>query len=196
MFWIFSEISFGIGSAETGSFNEYINSPQGAGENLTGKNSNPVQAVNEAKTTNEAPQVDSQGMPASWQTCAETGNCAAAIAESPSWDFVAASVEKPVDKNIQSTPTDSQPVSQGVPARWQACAKDNDCTAVVVDCVSWEPLNKKYLPKFFKDLNSCLASIDPGFQPQVLCVDRACKTTGKTTHVSWEEWLNEMRNYQ
>jgi len=88
---------------------------------------------------------------------------------------------------------DSQPALQGVPAQWQACSLTSDCTAVVVDCASWEPLNKKFLHRIAKNLNSCSASIDPGFQPETVCVHKACQTTQKTTRVSWEEWLSQMR---
>jgi hypothetical protein len=93
----------------------------------------------------------------------------------------------------KSEDTDTGPALQGIPAQWKACAMDSDCTAGVADCESWEPLNKKYLPKLSENLNSCSASIDPGFQPQTVCVDKACKITEKTTNVSWEEWLNEMQ---
>lgn len=95
------------------------------------------------------------------------------------------------DKN--SVKEDSQPVLQGIPSKWEVCAKDSDCTAVVVDCMTWDPLNKKYLKELAKNLNSCSGSIDPGFQPETVCVNKTCKTTEKTTNVSWEEWLSEMR---
>jgi hypothetical protein len=89
---------------------------------------------------------------------------------------------------------DSKPVMlPGIPAKWKTCALDSECTAVVADCVSWDVLNKKYLNKIYRNLNSCSESVDPGFKPEVVCVDRRCKTTQKTTDVSWEEWLNEMR---
>ena len=92
-----------------------------------------------------------------------------------------------------SIKSDSQPLLQGIPAKWQACAINSDCTAAVADCVSWEALNKKYLKKLSKNLNSCSATIDPGFQPETVCVKKACKTTDKTTLVSWQEWLSAMR---
>lgn len=110
-----------------------------------------------------------------------------------------------VDKNVNSTSavknearknpdeTDTKQVLQGIPSKWQACTMDSDCTAAVADCVSWEPLNKKYLDKISKNLHSCSASIDPGFQPETLCVAKMCKTTEKTTDVSWEDWLRERR---
>ncbi len=82
---------------------------------------------------------------------------------------------------------------QGIPAQWKACTIDSDCTAGVVDCMSWQPLNKKYLHKLVKDLDPCLSSVDPGFQPQAVCINKACQTTDKSTDVTWEEWLSEMR---
>jgi hypothetical protein len=92
----------------------------------------------------------------------------------------------------KSDKTDSKPVLQKISAKWRICAIDNDCTSAAADCVSWESLNKKYLNKISKNLNSCSESIDPGFQPESICVDKVCKTTEKTTNVSWEEWLSEM----
>lgn len=82
---------------------------------------------------------------------------------------------------------------KAIPYKWKMCAEDSDCTAAVVDCVTWDSLNKKYLKKLSKELNSCSESIDPGFQPVTVCIDKACKTTEKTTDVSWEEWLSKMR---
>ncbi len=97
-------------------------------------------------------------------------------------------VEKRADKQ------DTKPSGlQSIPGRWKACDADSECTAGVVDCVSWEALNKKYLHKLGKDLNACVASIDPGFQPQTACVAKTCQTTNKSTNVSWEEWLNDMQ---
>jgi len=110
-----------------------------------------------------------------------------------------------VNKEINPTPAahdkfkehsvkeDSQAVLQGISAKWQACSVSSDCTAVVADCALWEPLNKKYLNRIAENLNSCSASIDPGFQPETVCVHKACQLTEKTTHVSWEEWLSQMR---
>ena len=116
------------------------------------------------------------------------------------------SVWGPVNKNINpiyvikensvkadSVQEDSQPGWQGISTHWQACSITSDCTAVVVDCASWEALNKKYLNRIAKSMNSCSASIDPGFQPETVCVNKACKITDKTTHVSWQEWLSQMR---
>lgn len=80
---------------------------------------------------------------------------------------------------------------QGIPVKDQACVKDSDCTAGVVDCDSWEPYNKMFSNELFKNTGSCPASIDPGFQPAVLCVAKACKTSEKTTRVSWDDWLSE-----
>jgi len=112
------------------------------------------------------------------------------------------SVESLVNKDIAPMPVDdktkenlvkAEPLLPGIPAQWQVCSIDSDCTAVVADCVSWEPLNKKYLTKLSKNLNFCSTSIDPGFQPKTVCVKKACKATDKTTLVSWQEWLSEMR---
>jgi hypothetical protein len=82
----------------------------------------------------------------------------------------------------------------GIPAAWRACQADRDCTAVAADCATWEPVNKKYLSKFTKYLNSCTSSIDPGFQPQAVCNAKACQTTDKTTGVSWKEWISAMKD--
>ena len=113
--------------------------------------------------------------------------------------------DTPVDKNINPGPatndehgkkpdeTDAKPVLSGIPFKWKACAVDSDCTAGVVDCVSWVPLNKKYLHKLSKNLRSCSASVDPGFQPEAVCVAKVCQTTEKSTNVSWEEWLSKIK---
>jgi hypothetical protein len=92
-----------------------------------------------------------------------------------------------------SVNADSPPVLQGISAKWQVCTTDSDCTATVADCATWEALNKKYLSKIAKNLKLCSVSIDPGFQPETVCVAKACKTTDKNTQVSWEEWLSAMR---
>ena len=70
---------------------------------------------------------------------------------------------------------------------------DSDCTAVAADCVTWEAINKRYLGKIIKDLNSCTTAVDPGFQPESICAQKTCQTTEKTTNVSWEEWLSATR---
>ena len=113
--------------------------------------------------------------------------------------------ESPIDKKINlshatndetgqnSEETNIKPVLQGIPAQWQACAVDSDCTAGVVDCVSWEAINKKYLKKLSENLRSCSASIDPGFQPEAVCVKKFCESTKKITHVSWAEWLSQIK---
>jgi hypothetical protein len=80
---------------------------------------------------------------------------------------------------------------QGIPAKDQTCATDSDCTAGVVDCVSWEPFNKKYSHELFKKSNPCPDSIDPGFQPVTVCAAKVCKATDKTTDVSWDDWLRD-----
>jgi len=85
-------------------------------------------------------------------------------------------------------------VLQGILPKWKVCAADSDCTAVVADCVLWEPINKKYTHKILRNLNSCSASIDPGFQPVTVCVDRVCQATAKSTLVSWQEWLGKMKS--
>lgn len=94
-----------------------------------------------------------------------------------------------VGKNPEGA--DSKPALRGIPAKWQGCATDSDCTAGVADCVSWEALNKEYLPDLFKDLSSCSASIDPGFQPEAVCAHKQCEITEKNTNVSYEEWLSK-----
>lgn len=111
-----------------------------------------------------------------------------------------------VDKNVKPTHAkndehgknsdekDTGPVLQGIPAKWRACTMDSDCTAGVLDCVSWDALNKKHLKELSKNLRSCSASIDPGFQPEAACVHKACQITGKITDVSWEEWYNKIRS--
>lgn len=144
LFLIFYGTGFGDEGNSAGSFNDYINSPEGASGSPVDKNIDLSHAAHHEDRKNQ---------------------------------------EK----------TDTKQPLQGIPAKWQACAKDSDCTAAVADCVSWEPLNKKYLHKLSKNLNSCSASIDPGFQPESICVGQACQTTEKTTNVSWEEWLGEMR---
>jgi hypothetical protein len=97
------------------------------------------------------------------------------------------------DLKKESNKEGPAPVLKAIPYKWKTCTIDSDCTAVVADCVSWDSLNKKYLKKVSKDLNACSGSIDPGFQPVTVCVDKECKTTEKTTDVSWEEWLSKMR---
>jgi hypothetical protein len=116
--------------------------------------------------------------------------------------------EAPIDKNavpkevtnkevtnseVRKSPdkADTKRSLQGIPAKDQTCAIDSDCTAGVVDCVSWEPFNKKYLHELFKKSTSCPASIDPGFQPVTVCVAKVCKATEKTTDASWDDWLGE-----
>ena len=86
---------------------------------------------------------------------------------------------------------DENPSMRAIPLKWQGCAIDSDCTAAVVDCVSWEPVNKSYLDKIPRDSKICSQSIDPGFQPQAVCLAKHCVTTEQTTTVSWQEWLNE-----
>ena len=87
----------------------------------------------------------------------------------------------------------SRVILQGISSKWNVCHIDSDCTAVVADCVSWDSINKKYLRKIIKNLNSCSDVIDPGFQPETICAHKACKMTDKTTLVSWEEWLSQMQ---
>jgi hypothetical protein len=108
-----------------------------------------------------------------------------------------------VDKNASPTPLkkkedhkksekpDTKKSLQEIPSKDRTCAKDSDCTAGVADCVSWEPLNKKYVPELLKHSTSCSASIDPGFQPVTVCADKVCRTTDKFTDSSWDDWLNE-----
>ena len=91
----------------------------------------------------------------------------------------------------ESDKSDSKRSLQGIPAKDQTCATDSDCTAGVVDCVSWEPYNKKYLHELFKGSNPCPSSIDPGFQPVTVCVAKICKATEKTSDVSWDDWLRD-----
>jgi hypothetical protein len=83
-------------------------------------------------------------------------------------------------------------VVEGIPMDWQTCGADSDCTAAVVDCLTWDPVNKKYLSKL-SNWDSCSESIDPGFQPQAVCSHNRCRTTDNTTSVSWPEWLANMR---
>ncbi len=103
------------------------------------------------------------------------------------------SPKQETNNEVQETPdqTDIKKSLQGIPFKDQACVKDSDCTAGVVDCDSWEPYNKMFSKELFKNTGSCPASIDPGFQPVARCVAKACKTTEKTTAVSWDDWLNE-----
>jgi hypothetical protein len=96
------------------------------------------------------------------------------------------SKDKPQEKEAQDAPA----VLQGILPKWKSCAANSDCTAVVADCVSWEPINKKYVHKISKNLYSCAPSIDPGFQPVAVCANKVCKATDKTTLVSWKEWLS------
>jgi hypothetical protein len=111
--------------------------------------------------------------------------------------------EYSVDKNASPMPltkkedhkksdkSDTKKSLQGIPRKDQVCTKDSDCTSGVVECVSWEPLNKKYLKELFKHLTSCPASIDPGFQPATVCAAKVCETTDKFTDSSWDDWLNK-----
>jgi hypothetical protein len=85
---------------------------------------------------------------------------------------------------------------QGIPPKWKACLIDSDCTAAVADCASWDALNKKYLNRLSKNLKSCSESIDPGFQPVTVCVQKFCQATDKTTLVSWDEWLERKNESQ
>lgn len=149
LFLIFSKTCFGDASSQAGSFNEYVNSPEGAWGSPVAKKIIPASAVQDKTKDNPV---------------------------------------KP-----DSVKADSPPVLQGISTKWQVCATDSDCTAVVADCASWEALNKEYFNKIAKNLNFCSASIDPGFQPVTRCVLKVCKTTEKNTNVSWEEWLGAMR---
>jgi hypothetical protein len=111
--------------------------------------------------------------------------------------------EAPIDKNAvpkemtnsevqkNSDKADTKRSLQGIPAKDQTCATDSDCTAGVVDCVSWEPFNKKYSRELLKESTSCPESIDPGFQPVTVCAAKVCKATDKTTDTSWDDWLGE-----
>ncbi len=91
---------------------------------------------------------------------------------------------------------DSRSDWQGIPAGWRVCAVDSDCTAGVENCLYWKAINKKYAKDLSKTLDDCLASIDPGFQPVTVCVNKVCQTTGRTTNVSWEDWLKEMQKLE
>jgi hypothetical protein len=88
--------------------------------------------------------------------------------------------------------TDVRPLS-GVLAKWQVCSVDSDCAAVVADCMSWDAVNKKYLKLLAGNLKSCTDAIDPGFEPEAVCSAQKCRTTDKITHVSWEDWLDQMK---
>jgi hypothetical protein len=91
----------------------------------------------------------------------------------------------------KSDRSDSRKSLQQIPAKDRSCTVDSDCTAGVVDCVSWGPLNKKYLKELFKHSTACPDSIDPGFQPVTVCAAKVCRTTDKYTDASWDDWLNE-----
>jgi hypothetical protein len=91
----------------------------------------------------------------------------------------------------KSEKPDTKKSLQSIPFKDQICTKDSDCSAGVVDCVSWEPLNKKFLDELFKHSTSCPDSIDPGFQPVTVCAAKECKTTDKFTDHSWDDWLQE-----
>lgn len=83
---------------------------------------------------------------------------------------------------------DTGPQWQGeVAAKWRACTADSDCTAAAPDCITWQAVSKKDLPKLAEYLKTCTPAIDPGFQPQTVCVKSICQTTEKTTNISWEE---------
>lgn len=99
----------------------------------------------------------------------------------------------PGDQPKDNSDQDAGPGLPAVPRAWKTCSADSDCTAAVADCVSWEPLNKKYLDKISENLKSCTPSVDPGFQPKTVCVHRVCKTTQEITGVSWAEWLSKIR---
>jgi len=118
------------------------------------------------------------------------------------------SLQNPVDKNVSQyyaakhknsykeslNRKDSNEGLQGVPRQWKACALNSECTAVAADCLIWEPLNKKYLKRIIGNLDSCSKSVDPGFQPETVCVEKECRMTKKSTNVSWEEWLDAIRS--
>ena len=89
--------------------------------------------------------------------------------------------------------SDTKSPLPGIPDQWKTCAMDSDCTAAVADCVSWDALNRKYLNNLSQNLRSCTKSIDPGFQPEALCIKKACQTTDINTFVSWEEWYSDMQ---
>jgi hypothetical protein len=82
---------------------------------------------------------------------------------------------------------------QGIPPKWRVCSIDSDCEAGVESCLYWEPINKEYIKALSKSLDGCTASIDPGFQPVTVCVNKTCQATDKTTDVSWEDWLDKMQ---
>jgi hypothetical protein len=98
---------------------------------------------------------------------------------------------KSITKKDDHKKSDTKKSLQEIPFKDQFCVKDSDCTAGVVNCVSWEPLNKKFLKELFKHSTPCPDSIDPGFQPVTVCAKSMCKTTERSTEASWDDWLNE-----
>jgi len=95
------------------------------------------------------------------------------------------------DRAEESEKTDTMRSLQMIPAEDKTCVKDIDCTAGVIDCVSWAAYNKNYTKRLLKGSASCPDSIDPGFQPATVCVAKRCQTTDKTTEASWDDWLHE-----
>ena len=81
---------------------------------------------------------------------------------------------------------------------WQGCATDSECTAAIVSCYEWYPINKQHMEELVKSQNwiSCQNSADPGPQPVVACVNNACKETASRTNMTLNDWLNEYPRFQ
>ena len=63
-----------------------------------------------------------------------------------------------------------------VKEEWKSCEVDDDCTAGVLGCYYWQPVNKKYVKDLIKTyFTGCLQSINPGMQPVTACVEKKCR---------------------
>jgi hypothetical protein len=66
---------------------------------------------------------------------------------------------------------------------WLSCNENSDCTAVLVGCYQWVPVNMTYAADRAREGEVyCKKSIEPGNQPNVDCMDHFCKTS--MAHVS------------
>ncbi len=67
-------------------------------------------------------------------------------------------------------------------AQWKECQKDEGCTAVVVGCYEWEPVNKAHALEMVRYAYSemvCLATVGPGARPPVVCEAGLCQKKQK-----------------
>jgi hypothetical protein len=82
------------------------------------------------------------------------------------------------------TNAESRPVDKiyKLPAMAE-CEADEDCTAAMMGCWRWVPINKRFVDmespdperQYVKGSNiSCAASVPPGPQPKVACRNKTC----------------------